>query len=59
MSSAAVGMIAGILLVIAGTTGGLLGFVLAVALGAIGLILGAHHDGTIDLTAVLRSRGRG
>ncbi len=59
MSTAAVGLLAGILLVIAGTTGGILGFVFAVVLGAIGLALGAHHDGTIDLTAILRSRGRG
>ncbi|QDQ96592.1 MULTISPECIES: DUF2273 domain-containing protein [Tomitella] len=59
MSMAAVGLIAGILLVIAGTTGGLLGFVFAVLLGAVGLALGAHHDGAIDLAGLLRSRGRG
>jgi len=59
MSTAAVGLLAGILLVIAGTTGGILGFLFAVLLGAIGLVLGAHHDGSIDLTGLLRSRGRG
>lgn len=59
MSRAAVGLIAGILLAIAATTGGVLGFVVAVVLGGIGLAVGAHYDGDIDITAVWRGHGRG
>ncbi|GAA4807236.1 DUF2273 domain-containing protein [Tomitella cavernea] len=59
MSTAAVGLIAGLLLAIAATTGGIVGFIVAVILGAIGLAVGAHHDGAIDITAVWRGRGRG
>ncbi|MDN5757819.1 MAG: DUF2273 domain-containing protein [Tomitella sp.] len=59
MNTAAVGLIAGILLIIAGTTGGIIGFLLALILGGIGFAIGAHRDGTIDLAAVLRTRGRG
>ncbi len=59
MNSAAIGMIAGILLVLAATTGGATGFLFALVLGTIGLVVGAHLDGSIDLSAILRGRGRG
>ncbi|GAA3947690.1 DUF2273 domain-containing protein [Gordonia caeni] len=56
---AAVGLLAGLLLTLTATTGGLTGFLFGVVLGGIGLLLGLHRDGTIDLTAVVRSRNRG
>lgn len=54
-----VGLLTGLLLALAGIIGGFSGFVLALFLGAIGLALGAHFDGRLDLTSLLRSRGRG
>ena len=59
MNSATIGMIAGILLVLAATTGGVTGFLFALVLGTVGLVVGAHLDGTIDISAMLRGRGRG
>lgn len=54
-----VGLLTGLLLALAGIVGGFSGFVLALFLGAIGLAIGAHFDGRLDLTTLLRSRGRG
>ncbi|MDJ0392236.1 DUF2273 domain-containing protein [Rhodococcus sp. G-MC3] len=54
-----VGLLTGLLLALAGIMGGFGGFVLALFLGAIGLAIGAHFDGRLDLTSLLRSRGRG
>ena len=59
MSNATLGLFAGLLLAIAGITGGFGGFLFAVVLGGLGLAVGAHRDGAIDLGALLRSRGRG
>jgi uncharacterized membrane protein len=59
MSNATLGLFAGLLLAIAGITGGFGGFMFAVVLGGLGLAVGAHRDGSIDLGALLRSRGRG
>jgi hypothetical protein len=59
MNNATLGLFAGLLLAIAGAAGGFGGFLFAVALGGIGLALGAHRDGTVDLGALLRSKGRG
>ncbi|MEZ5212483.1 MULTISPECIES: DUF2273 domain-containing protein [unclassified Gordonia (in: high G+C Gram-positive bacteria)] len=56
---ATIGLLAGLLLALCATTGGLVGFLIGVVLGGIGLILGLHRDGSIDLTAVVRSRNRG
>ena len=56
---AAVGLLAGLLLTLTATTGGLIGFLFGLVLGGAGLLLGLHRDGTIDLTAVVRSRNRG
>ncbi|WP_333619034.1 DUF2273 domain-containing protein [Dietzia sp.] len=49
----------GLLLAIAGIAGGLVGFLFALVLGAIGGAAGAHVDGLIDLSAVFRGHGRG
>ena len=59
MTHAVLGLFAGLLLAIAGIVGGFGGFLFALVLGAIGLVLGAPSDGTIDLSALLRGRGRG
>lgn len=59
MSSTAIGLFTGLLLALAFITGGSGGLFLALVFGAIGLALGAHRDGYIDLGALLRSRGRG
>ncbi|MGA9870318.1 MAG: DUF2273 domain-containing protein [Rhodococcus sp. (in: high G+C Gram-positive bacteria)] len=54
-----VGLLTGLLLALAGIIGGFSGFVLALFLGAVGLAVGAHFDGRLDLTSIVRSRGRG
>ncbi|MBJ8348716.1 DUF2273 domain-containing protein [Antrihabitans sp. YC2-6] len=59
MNSATLGLFAGILLALAGIVGGFGGFLFALVLGCVGLAVGAHRDGTIDLGALLRGRGRG
>ncbi|MBD0859992.1 DUF2273 domain-containing protein [Gordonia sp. zg691] len=59
MSNATIGMFVGLILALAAIAGGLGGFLLAVVLGACGLVLGLNRDGTIDVGALLRSRGRG
>ncbi|CDQ44976.1 hypothetical protein [Mycolicibacterium neoaurum] len=51
------GLFAGLLVAIAAVTGGLIGFLLALVLGAAGAVIGAHLDGTIDLTALGRRSG--
>ncbi|HEV6951882.1 MAG TPA: DUF2273 domain-containing protein [Promicromonospora sp.] len=54
-----VGLLTGLLLTLAVTTGGFLGLLLAVVLGAAGLAVGAHLDGKLDLGALLNGRRRG
>ncbi|TWS20673.1 DUF2273 domain-containing protein [Tsukamurella asaccharolytica] len=51
------GIVIGLLVAIAIVTGGVVGFLLAIVLGAVGFALGAHFDGLVDLTA-LRKNGR-
>ena len=58
-NNATIGLLVGLLLAIAATTGGFGGFILAIVLGAIGLAIGLKRDGTIDLSGLLRSRNRG
>lgn len=59
MNNTTVGLIAGLLLALAGILGGFSGIVFAVLLGGVGMAIGAHRDGHLDLGALLRSRGRG
>lgn len=56
MTTSTVGLIAGLLLAIAVTTGGLTGLLLAIVLGAGGYVLGAHFDGELNLSETFRSR---
>lgn len=58
MTSAQIGLIAGMGIGLAAIVGGFPGFLLVVALGAIGLILGRVLDGELDLGSMLRSKGR-
>lgn len=57
MNATRTGLLAGLLLGIAGATGGFAAFVVTLVLGAIGLLAGAVLDGRLDLGAVL-GRGR-
>lgn len=57
MNATQTGLLAGLLLGIAGATGGFLAFVVTLVLGAIGLLAGRVLDGDLDLGAVL-GRGR-
>lgn len=58
MSTAAVGLIAGLLLALAAAAG--FGyFLLALVLGAVGLAVGAQLDGSVDLRALAPGRSRG
>lgn len=58
MSSAQIGLLAGMGIGLAAIIGGFPGFLLVAALGAIGLVLGRVIDGELDLTAVSRGKGR-
>ena len=51
------GAVIGLLVAIAIVAGGIVGFLLAIILGAVGIAVGAHFDGIVDLTA-LRKSGR-
>ncbi|ATQ28701.1 MULTISPECIES: hypothetical protein [Rhodococcus] len=59
VSNTAVGLLAGLLLALAGILGGFSGLLFGILLGAVGMVIGAHRDGLLDLGALLRSRGRG
>ncbi|MFC3689821.1 DUF2273 domain-containing protein [Aquipuribacter hungaricus] len=60
MRTSTLGLVAGLLLALAATTGGLTGFLLALVLGGLGYALGLWRDGEIDPTdpASFRPRGR-
>ncbi|MCF8571974.1 DUF2273 domain-containing protein [Gordonia sp. HY002] len=59
MNKAVIGLFAGLLLALAALVGGFWGLVLALVFGLIGVIVGLQLEGTLDLGAVVRSRGRG
>ncbi|PZT99527.1 MAG: hypothetical protein DI630_16660 [Gordonia sp. (in: high G+C Gram-positive bacteria)] len=59
MTTSSLGLLAGLLLGIAAAAGGFTGFLLALVLGVVGYLLGGHRDGELDLSAMLRGRGRG
>lgn len=59
MSNTVLGLFVGLLLALAVTTGGFVGLLIALVFGAVGLAVGAHRDGRIDLGVLLRSKGRG
>lgn len=57
MNATQTGLLAGLLLGIAGATGGFPTFVITLVLGAIGLLAGRVLDGELDISGVL-GRGR-
>ncbi|MFP5078700.1 hypothetical protein ACLE20_15490 [Rhizobium sp. YIM 134829] len=59
MTTATLGLLAGLLLGVAAAAGGFTGFLIALILGGIGYAIGGQRDGEFDLTAILRGRGRG
>jgi len=59
MSTSTLGLLAGLLLGVAGAAGGFGGFLLALVLGVVGFLLGGQRDGDIDLGALLPGRRRG
>ncbi|MBX7454594.1 MAG: hypothetical protein PGN37_23760 [Mycobacterium kyogaense] len=59
MTTATVGMLAGVLLGVAAAAGGFTGFLIALVLGAIGYVIGGQRDGEFDVTTWLQGRGRG
>lgn len=59
MTTATVGLLAGLLLGVAAAAGGFTGFLIALTLGAIGYAIGGQRDGEFDLTSILKGRGRG
>lgn len=58
MTSAQIGLIAGMGMGLAAIVGGFPGFLLVAALGAIGLIVGKVVDGEVDLSSVNSRKGR-
>ncbi|WZH50962.1 MAG: DUF2273 domain-containing protein [Nocardioides alkalitolerans] len=56
MTTSSLGLVAGLLLTLAVTTGGFLGLLLAIVLGGGGYLIGGHVDGQFDLGAILRGR---
>lgn len=59
MSPTTVGLFAGLLLALIGAIGGFDSFLLAVLLGAVGLVVGRVVTGQLDLTRYLGGSGRG
>jgi hypothetical protein len=56
VNSTQIGLLAGLLLGVAGAAGGFVAFVITLVLGAIGLVVGRVLDGELDVSGVL---GRG
>ena len=59
MTTATVGMLAGVLLGVAAAAGGFTGFLIALVLGAIGYVIGGQRDGEFDVTTWFQGRRRG
>ncbi|HEY6421886.1 MAG TPA: hypothetical protein VIY28_01295 [Pseudonocardiaceae bacterium] len=58
MNATAIGLLTGLLLGLAGVIGGFNGFLLALVLGALGLLVGRVLDGDLDLSQILSGKGR-
>ncbi|MFC4613649.1 hypothetical protein ACFO3K_02900 [Cellulomonas algicola] len=59
MSSAAIGLFAGLLLALIAAVGGFAMFLLALVLGGVGVAVGLAVDGRLDVTGALTGRRRG
>lgn len=58
MTTSTVGLLAGLLLGVAGAAGGFTGFLLALVLGGVGFLVGGQRDGELDLGRLFGGRGR-
>ncbi|ALE81530.1 MULTISPECIES: hypothetical protein [Pseudonocardia] len=58
MNATQTGLLAGLLLGVAGATGGFFAFVITLVLGIIGLVVGRLLDGELDLSGLGRGRDR-
>ena len=58
MNATTIGLLTGLILGVAGAIGGVSGFLLALVLGAIGLLVGRVLDGELDLGQILSGKGR-
>jgi len=59
MSPVTTGLFAGILLALVAAVGGFSMFLLAIVLGAVGVVVGLVLDGRLDLSGVVVGRRRG
>ena len=57
MNAAAIGLLAGLILGVAGSIGGFGPFLITLVVGVVGLLVGMALDGRLDVTALL-GRGR-
>ncbi|HSL07672.1 MAG TPA: hypothetical protein VK887_06800 [Pseudonocardiaceae bacterium] len=58
MNATVIGLLTGLILGLAGAIGGFNGFLLALVLGAVGLLVGRVLDGELDLGQILSGKGR-
>lgn len=58
MNATTLGLLTGLILAVAGVIGGFSGFLLALVLGAIGLLVGRVLDGELDLSQILSGKDR-
>lgn len=58
MTTTQMGLLVGLLLGIAAASGGLLGFLVALVLGAAGFLIGGHYNGDFDLSSIGSRRSR-
>jgi hypothetical protein len=58
MNATIIGLLTGLILGLAGAIGGFNGFLLALVLGAVGLLVGRVLDGELDLGQILSGKGR-
>jgi len=58
MNATSTGLLAGLLLALAIIVGGFTGFLLALVLGAVGLLVGAWRDGVLDPGVLRRGTTR-
>lgn len=56
VTTSTIGLLAGLLLGIATAAGGFFGFLIALVLGVVGYLIGAHYDGEVDLGKLLGGR---
>ncbi|MGH3937165.1 MAG: hypothetical protein ACRDTG_00800 [Pseudonocardiaceae bacterium] len=58
MNATTVGLLTGLILGLAGAVGGFGGFLFALVLGAVGLLVGRMLDGELDIGQVFSGKGR-